>query len=143
MSEFINTYLNSLQYSQENDENRMKGGIPISEYWTATDTGIHDTTNNIIYGGDDGTIELHEEKTMGGFSFIPLGLVYFPPPVCEYDKNTNPKHVLSEDIPVISDKHFDSIFSLVSSQKKLISRNTFSSKKPKGSIPSTKTKKKQ
>lgn len=138
MLEFINTYLNSLQYSHEKDENRMKGGLSINEYWN--DNDIHNTTNNMIYGGDDGTIELREEITMGGSSFIPLGLVYFPPPLCEYDKNTN--HVLSEDIPVISNKHFDSLFSLVSSsQTKSNTRRMFSSKKPTRSIPSTKTKK--
>lgn len=152
---FVNTYLNSLQYSHENDENnRMKGGFPMNEYKNADDSGNMDTipnnndsgNNNIIYGGDDGLFQMQEESNVmeGGSFVVPLGLVYFPPPLCDYEnhENKNTNRVSSEeDIPVISDKLFDSLFALVSSNQKKSNLKSSSSRKLKRRNPLIKTKK--
>lgn len=132
MLNFVNnTFLNSIQYSRKNDDNnRMKGGVPMNEYGDTE----QDSTG-IIYGGYDGVIQ--EELNMeGGSFFVPIGLAYYPPPLCDYENNKNKNHEFSENVPVISDKRFDSLFSLVSSQKKLSS-----SRKKNRRIPFTKTKK--
>jgi hypothetical protein len=139
MLNFTNTFLNSIQYSHDNnEEKRMKGGFPMNEYEDMNQND--DNENNIIYGGDDGFFQMQEKSYVmeGGSFFVPMGLVYFPPPLCDYDHNKN--HEFSEDVPVISDKRFDSLFALVSSSQKSNTKS-LSSRKLKRLNPFKKTKK--
>ena len=136
-----NTFLNSIQYSQNNDEKRMKGGFPMNKYG---DQDMNHNDNKIIYGGDNSPFQTQDElnKIEEGSFFVPLGLVYFPPPLCDYDNDHNKNnHILSEDIPVISDKHFESLFALVSSNQKKSNRILSSSRKLNRRNPFKKTKK--
>jgi hypothetical protein len=107
--EFLNP-LHSLQYFENNGI--TKGGMPISEYFdglnlqnaiSSDEQGITQNKTGIIIKGGK-----HDNDSV----FVPLGLVYIPPSLCDYDKQEEP-----EDIQVISDKRFESLFSLVSAIK--------------------------
>ena len=136
---FVNTFLNSIQYSHDDEEKIIKGGFPMNEYEYMNQNDDNEN-DNIIYGGDDGLVRIQERPNImeSGSFFVPMGLVYYPPPLCDYDHNKN--HLFSEDVPVISDKLFDSLFGLVSSSQKSNTKS-LSSRKLKRLNPFKKTKK--